>query len=384
MKKSKITLLTLIIFLSSIFTAGCWNYREVDKLATVAGVAIDRGANGQYQVTAEILTISGGKDPKTTSKTVTMEGRTLFDAVRNEISLSGKRLYWSHAKVIILSKEIASEGVTKVIDWYNRDSETRADIHILISEGDSAKEIFSGQGTTEEIKSFVLDDMLKNQASLSKAPATDILRFDNDLKAKGISAIAPTVNLRQVDGKMLPHIIGTAIFKGDRLAGFLNGEETKDLIFIRNEIKGGVLVEEMQTNEGPVFITLEILKNKTKVIPVVDGQNVEIDLNIDTTVAIDEIEGTENFIDEEGRMEVEKSAENALKGRIESLIMKIQSEYGEDIFGFGAKLREDKVQVWNGIGDNWEEVFKDLQMNVNTMVSIKNSAILSKTLEVGD
>lgn len=217
MKKIKITLLTLIILLSSIFAAGCWNYREVDKLATVAGVAIDKGTDGQYQITAEIVQISGFKDIKTTSKTVTIEGRTLFDAVRNEISLSGKRLYWSHTKVIILSKEIASEGVTKIIDWYNRDSETRADVHILISEGNSAKEIFSGQATTEEIKSFVLDDMLKNQESLNKAPVIDILRFDNDLKAKGISAIVPTVKLKQVDGKMLPHIMGTAIFKGDKL-----------------------------------------------------------------------------------------------------------------------------------------------------------------------
>jgi spore germination protein KC len=115
MKKIRITLLLLIILISSIFTPGCWNYREVDKLATVAGVAIDKGTNGQYQVTAEIVQISGFKDIKTTSKTVTMEGKTLFDAARNEISLSGKRLYWSHSKVIILSKEIASEGVIKVI-----------------------------------------------------------------------------------------------------------------------------------------------------------------------------------------------------------------------------------------------------------------------------
>jgi spore germination protein KC len=226
--------------------------------------------------------------------------------------------------------------------------------------------------------------MLKNQESLSKAPVTDVLHFDNDLKAEGISAIAPTVNLRQVDGIMLPHIMGTAIFKGDKLVGFLNGEETKDLIFIRNEIKGGVLVEEMLANDGSTFVSLEILKSKTKVKPVVYGQEVEINLNIDTTVAIDEISGTENFIDEEGRMELEQSAENTLKKRIESLIMKIQSEYSGDIFGFGAKLREDKVQVGNSVVDNWEEVFKDLQVNVKTRVHIKNSALLSESFEEGD
>ena len=156
MKTIRITLLGLLIFINALFITSCWDYREIDKLAVVAGVAVDKGTTGQYEVTAEIVQISGGKDTKTMSNTITMEGRTMFDAVRNGISLSGKKLYWSHTKVIILSKEIASEGVMKVIDWFNRDAETRPDFHVLISEGASAKEIFSGQGATEEIKSFVL------------------------------------------------------------------------------------------------------------------------------------------------------------------------------------------------------------------------------------
>ena len=384
MKKIRITLLLLIILINAIFVTGCWNYREVEKLAIGAGVAVDKGTNGQYKVTAEIVKISRGKDTKTTSETITMEGKTMFDAVRNGISLSGKRFYWSHTKVIILSKEIASEGVIKVIDWYNRDSETRADVHILISQGDSAEEIFSGQAVTEDIKSFVLDEMLKNQVSLSKAPIIDILQFDNDLEAKGISAIAPAVSLKQIDGKMLPHIMGTAIFKKDKLVGFLNGEETKNLIFIRNKVKGGLLVEGTQGNDVTTPVSLEIFKSKTKVTPVVDDEDIRINLDIYTAVAIDEIDGTENLIDDKGRKKLEQNAEKALKERIESLIEKIQSEYDVDIFGFGAKLREDKIKVWNRVSSDWDETFKNLEVNVITKVHIQNSAMLSKPLEEGE
>jgi spore germination protein KC len=65
MKEIKITLLILIILVNSILAAGCWSYREVDKLGIVAGVAVDTGANGQYKLTVEIVHISGGKDTKT-------------------------------------------------------------------------------------------------------------------------------------------------------------------------------------------------------------------------------------------------------------------------------------------------------------------------------
>ena len=384
MKKIRIPLLLLIILISGIVTTGCWNYREVDKLAIVAGVAIDKGIKNQFQMTVEIIQVSAGRDTNITSKTITMEGKTIFDAARNVISVSGKRLYWSHAKVIILSKEIASEGVSKAVEWYNRDSETRQDVHILISEGASAKEILKGQGTTEDIKSFVLDEMIKNQVSLSKAPIIDILTFDIESKTKGISSIIPTVNLKKTDEKMIPQIMGTAIIKNDKLVGYLNGNETKTLNFIRNELKAGVLIGEMQANDVPTIVSLEIFKNETKVTPVVDGENIEMNLNIDTIVAIDELQGTENIFDDEGRKKLEQSAETELKKQIETLIKKVELDYDADIFGFGETLREDNVQVWNSVGDSWEEVFKDLKVNVNTKVHIKNSALLSKSSEVGD
>jgi len=384
MKKIRITLLVGIILITATITTGCWNYREIDKLSIVAGVAIDKGINNQYQMTVELIQISAGKDTKMTSKTITMEGKTMFDVARNIISLSGKRLYWSHAKVIILSKEIASEGVSKTIDWYTRDSETREDTYILISEGASAKELFEGQETTEDIKSFTLEEMVKNQESLNKAPVTDILKFDIESKPKGMSTIIPAAHLKKVNGKMIPQIMGSAIIKNNKLVGFLNGEETRDLNFIRNEVKGGILVEGMQENDVPTLVSLEIFKSKTNVTPVEDGEDLEIYLNIDTTVAIDEMQGTENIFDDEGRKKLEQSAENTLKERIESLIKKVQSDYDADIFGFGAKFREDKAQVWNSVGDDWEEAFKDLKVNVNTRVHIKNSAVLSKSSEGGD
>lgn len=383
MKAIRIILSALLIFINSILITGCWNYREIDKLAIVAGVAVDKGTTSKYKLTVEIAKTTGGRETKTMSKVITTEGNTMFDAARNGISLTGLRLYWSHSKVIILSKEIAGEGITKIIDWYIRDSETREDVYILISEEATAKEILLGQGTIEDIKSIALGEMIKNQESLSKAPVIDVLQFEIESKTKGMSTIIPAVKLKQADGKIVPQINGTAIIKDDKPAGFLSGEETKDLLFIRNEVKGGMLVE-TPGNDASTPVSLEIFKSKTKVTPAVHGKDIEINLNVDTIVSIDEIEGSKNYIDEDGRKKLEQYAESALKERIESLIKKIQSEYDADVFKFGTKLKEDNIKVWNSVSNNWEEIFKDLKVNVKTRVHIKNSAILSKSFEKGD
>ena len=384
MKKIRIFLIIMLAMTISVLLTSCWNYREIDKLAIVTGVAVDKDTNGQYILTAEIAKVSGGRETKTISEVVTMKGRTMFDAVRNGISITGKRLYWSHSKALILSKEVASEGMIKVIDWYIRDAEPREDVNVLISEGASAKEIFEGQGTTEDIRSFTLNEVEKNQEKLSNAPTTDILKYGIESQTKGISTLIPTIVLKKTDNKLAPQVIGTAIIKNDKLAGFLNGEETKDLLFIRNEVKGGVLVGGTQENAAATYISLEILKNETKVTPIIDGINIKINLDIDTTVAINEIDSRENVIDEDGRTKLEQSIERKLKEQVESLIKKIQSEYDADIFKFGTKMREDKSKIWDRVKNNWEEIFKDLPVNVKTKVHIKNSAVLSKPVEEGE
>lgn len=369
-----------MVMINSLFMAGCWNYREIDKLSIVAGVAVDKGPEGQYVMTAEIIQISGGKDSKTSSKIVTMEGKTVFDAVRDGISVAGKRLYWSHAKVLILSKEIAGEGITKVVDWYIRDAESREDVYILISEAESAKEILEGQETTDSIKAMTLSEIMENQRSLSKAPIIDILQYENENQTKGLSTVIPVVRLKQADGKTVPEIMGTAIIKNDKLVGYLNGEETRDLIFIRDKVEGGVLVEDIPGDSNKTPVSLEIFKNKTKAKPLVSGKNIQINLDIETTVAIDEIGGAENFIDDKGRRRLEQIADDKLKTEIEALIRKVQTEYGTDIFGFGIQLHENKSKTWHDIENNWEEIFRNIKVNVSTQVHIKNSAILSKTL----
>lgn len=379
----RVHILAALVIANIMLMTGCWNYREIDKLAIVAGVAVDRGTAGRYRLTVEIAETTGGRESKISSKIIAMEGKTMFDAARNGISLVGQKLYWSHSKVILLSREIAGEGLTHILDWYTRDSETREDVYIMVSAGATAEEIFTGTPAVGHINSIELSDMVKSQESLSKAPIIDILQYNIETKTKGLSAVVPAVRLKKADDKTVPEIFGTAIIKNDKLEGFLNGEESMYLLFARNEVKGGVLVE-MPADGDATPVSLEIFKSKTKTKPVVNGKDIEINLSVDTTVAIDEIESSRNYIDEDGRKKLEQTAETALKQKIEALIKKVQTEFDADIFKFGLELRNNNKNAWDNVSQNWEEIFKDLKVNVKTKVHIKNSASLAKSFEKGD
>ena len=380
MKYIKITLLSLIVFLNSIMTSGCWNYREIDKLAVVAGVAIDKGTDERYKMTVEIVQFIGKKEARTTSSTMTIEGKSIFDAARNAIAFSGQRLYWSHTKVVILSEEVAQEGVIKAIDWFKRDSETRADIDLLISRAHSSKDILEAQSIKNAIKSFEMREMIDNQRSLSKAPRVQLWEFLNSMMAKGVTAIAPTVDLEVVNDVTVPHINGTAIFKKDKLIGFIDGEETKDILFVQDKIEGGLIIHVESESKEEVPLSLEIFNSKTKINPLVNKGNVEFKVHIETTVALAELEGSKDFNEETTRLQLESSIERVMKARIERTIKKIQHEYKADVFGLGKRLREDKPKLWNSLESNWETNFEDAKINVVVKVHIKNSAMLSKPI----
>jgi spore germination protein KC len=140
----------------------------------------------------------------------------------------------------------------------------------------------------------------------------------------------------------------------------------------------------MPVDGGVTPVSLEIFKSKTKIEPVVNGKDIKINLSVDTTVAIDEIEGSRNYIDEDGRKKLEQISETALKQQIEALIKKVQKEFDADILKFGLELRNKDINAWDYVCANWEEIFKDLKVNVKTRVHIKNSATLAKSFEESD
>lgn len=367
-----------ILFLS--INSGCWNYREIDKLVVVGGVAVDKGEDGHYYITVETIQIEGGTEEKTSSKTYSISGKTIFDAVRNEISKTGKKLYWSHTKVVIISQEIAKDGILEILDWFHRDSETRADINLLVSKEKTAKEILMSKPSRTEIVSLNLEEMLKNQKSLSKAPVVEIWKAIADIEAPGIVTALPLVQLEN----SLPKIYGTGVFKEDKLIGFLDGEESQASLFVRDEIRGGLLVSKKGDNKLSSQISLEIFKSKTKIKPIINRDGIKINISIDTTVAIDEMDGKDNYTDEHKLKWLENRFEKILTQRVEDVIKHVQTEYEVDIFGFGAKIQEEEPQKWKEIESNWGNIFKDLPVSISSNIHIKGSGMLAEPLNRGD
>ncbi|QEK11218.1 Ger(x)C family spore germination protein [Crassaminicella thermophila] len=376
-----------IILIQVVITSGCWNYKEINDVSIAAGIAVDYDKEKDKVIsTTEIVypMVTNG-ETKIQPEVIKAEGRNIFESIRNMIPLTGKKVFWAHAKVIIISEEVAKNEdiLISLIDFAKRDAEYRDDIWVILSKEKTAGEILKTDVMIQDIVSFQLEDILKNEKGVEKYHSVPLWKFADDLSSEGIEPTLPTVGIASYKDKKIAQMYGTGVFKGAKLVGWLNGDETKSFLFIMGKINGGVIIVNKDTSKRPVRIGLEIFKNKTKIKSIYEDGEIKIKINTKTTVNINELESQIDFISEQGRSIVKKEAEKLMENKIKNLIKKVQKEYDSDIFGFGSVIEREHPEIWKEIKNDWDKIFRDLKIEVKSEIKIRGSALRSKPIKVG-
>ncbi|MBW7571403.1 Ger(x)C family spore germination protein [Caproiciproducens faecalis] len=374
-------LCVLLLIVSMFFLNGCWNYREIETLAMVSGFAIDKGTDGhKYHLTFEFLDLTS---ENMGSKLLETDGDTVFDAVRNAISKSQKKLMFSDCKIILISKELASEGIAPLLDFVTRDTEPRITLHPMISEEKTAGEILQQKPLTDHLICLELNQILdQNTANLAEAPKIRLYQANNLLEGQGSSLFLPSIKIAKQKAASTLELAGTAVFKQDKLVGFLDRNQSKDLLFIKNQIKGGLLL--VSPDASGQKITLEIKESKTEIKPVFVNQLVTIQINIKTACALAEDETSKSYDTLEGLKKVEERANKMLESDITGTIQTVQTKYDSDIFGFGSLVYQSDPQYWEKEKPKWGELFPTLKVSVTADVKILNTAVAKSTIKAGE
>src|SRR5262245_45987903 len=99
---------------------GCWGRRELNDLAVVAGMGIDKVGDQylfSFQVCnpGEIATTKGGsgKAPVTTYH---IKAHTIFTAVRRLTTSTPRKLYFAHLRIFVIGESVAKEAIAPILD----------------------------------------------------------------------------------------------------------------------------------------------------------------------------------------------------------------------------------------------------------------------------
>lgn len=369
MRKALKMLLILGLAASLTLLTGCWNYREVENLYIVGGLAVDKGMQGhKYHLTFEVLDLSGGtQNSSMKGKIIESEGDTVADAVKNASTKADKTLYFSDCKIAVFSREIAEAGLTPVLDWFNRDPQPRFTMQILVSQEQTAKEILTGGGSGQEVNSFNIFNMLTQTASIGRSPDVRFYQVDDMLLEEGKALVLPNIRLNA--GK--PEIYGVSVFHADKYAGTLDDTGAKYYCILTNSVSNGLIL----TGEKPEdkTIALQVQKCRADITPEINGDQIKMKINIRIQTAFDEENIYKNYLYTLGLDPIKQYAKASVEKRARQTIRSLQEGTGCDIFGFGRKVYEKAPDLWRKIKPQWDTYFRKLDCEVTAEVQITNA-----------
>lgn len=391
MKKIKI-LITLVIL--SFMTTGCWNYHELNDLAITTGIAIDM-KDDKYIVSYMIANAkkSQGESNKQEASSVVYSGtgESISSAYMDLNSKNSKIPYISHLEVIIISEEVAKNGVINIIDFLMRNPESRKEFFIVLSKGTTASSILETLSPLESFPSQnVANNIVSNQEDQSTIIVEQYSDFVSKLLKEGIHPVLSGVEIEgdKEEGKEQASLESSTpsssikidtigIFKNDTLVGWADHDETIGINILNNEV-GSVLLESKCDDEY-MAATLTNIKTSTDIE--FEENNPKIKLNVIAEGALVEINCKRNIEEIEVINELKKQFENSLKEMLVNSINLTQKKYNSDIFGYGEMIHKSNFKKWNEIKDKWDDnIFPNVEFDIKAEISLSSKGSFEQTI----
>ena len=390
----------LFITILSLLITGCWDSKDIDKLALVKGIAIDIPQNkDRIKYTVQVIkptpiSQSGGGTAQGSraAETVSATGYTLYEANRNLIKRIGRAPYFGNSEIIVIGEEIARRGLKPYLDFFLRNKEIRGRSKIVISKNKAAA-VFEKPHYLEDITAVGLKSMVDGISISGTIITTELIPFNINILNENIDPVASVVELKQggpkpqnpqenkkkKNQKNLIFTDGGAMFKGDKLQDWLTRKEARGYNWIKDpsEIRGPIIVKIPSIAEANK-ISVEITRGNSKIIPqLINSENkFKIKFKVETEGFIIEKMSEDFSLRSQAHIEkLNKRFAQIVKNEIINTLKKSR-QYQADIFGFAEAIYKKYPQEFKEIKDNWDQLYLKLPVEYNIKADIRRTGMV--------
>jgi len=377
----------IICFMLILPISGCWSRHELNSLSFVVGVGLDKAEKpGEIQLTTQVVKPGELKSASAKNKSsgsggngtnaywnIKRTGYVASKIIRDFSHESSHRLYFPHNQVLIIERKLAEEGIQKYIDTFIRDNETRFNVLIVVSE-DRANEVLDVSPELEKLPAINIAKLVETQNVTSESPTVRLIDFIRRLMNKTTAPIAPLIRVTSDGNEKTVEVFGTAVFKHDKLVGELNKRETRGLLWVINKVKGGMIDVAVPSGDGTV--SLEIMRAKSKMTPVIQDDTILIKLDIKAEGIINSQSGSEDITSPVHVASLEKELSAEIRKEIIAAL-KTAKDLNSDIFGFGESIYWKYPSEWKKLKMKWDEVFPDIEVALNIDTTLRSTGNIS-------
>lgn len=379
---------------AALFLSGCWSAREIDTLAFIMAVGLDRADEKELIVSYRIAdpsSLAGGQSGAEsgqggavtageTTFNVSVKAETAAEAMERLRTQLPRLPFLSHVQGIIVGESLAREGVSEILDYFERDEDLRRSVHLFITKDVDAADIFrearprlrtpSGLGFSEVI------------AQVAEVGVVPVARFGDLLEAMANprrDAFAPAISLLPADATAGARadqvaLVGTAIFRDDRMVGFLDRTESPVLQLLIGGIRQAIF-----DVGGEVEADVRVRPAGTR-LRLVDPDNLRFSVHLRVRGDLRQLHTIGVYEGSELTEKLARELETELKEQIDRLIAKLQT-LQSDVLSFGEVVYRSRPHLWKEIEAEWPEIFAQAAVDVTVEAVIVESGSILRALD---
>ncbi len=355
---------------------GCWDYKEMENRAFVQMLGIDR-REGQFEVTIQVINSQkavgggggggmrgGGEGAKAIPpfRALTARGKTVGQAINSLSGVLFREIDFEHLKVILIGEELARFGLDR-IDFLDRDRKIPMNALLGVSHDPVSEVLRAATPGTQSPAEFLSKGMTHRGTRSNRTVEANFWTvFNRHLDSRLEDAFMPGVTSKLYG----INYRGLAVFKKNRLAGWLNEEETAYFNGIKNEYftSPEIPVEDPRLEGGRGFLMFDQGRGQYEV-DLREGKPV-LTFRAEILARLSGLpRGRIDSVKDQRR--IARIFAEAEEKRYRAVIERLQ-KLGSDAIGFGEKLRQKRPD--HPALRDWPSAYRGAPVEVDIQIQI--------------
>jgi Ger(x)C family germination protein len=373
--RNRICAALMIIWITAVFLTGCWDKRELEELfvAYTAGIDIDEKDSGILSFSLSGPTVEEKAEEANIS--VVSQGKSIQDAMINIQSKLYREVVLGHIQVLLIGEETAKEGISVFLDAFFRNPYVRGTLLLGITKGKASELLTESRLKQHPYTGIILKKLLQGSNREGISCRCKLVEFFRCLGIEGKDPCMPYLIISPARDQIIVNNI--AVFRGDRLAGTLDRDESIAAMILMDKMNSGKMVIDLSKSGEESFLdssAVNIYRTARKITALTEEDKVKIKVELKVTAELSEDPLyrktiSKALIDRQERLFEEKLKSDAIK-----TLKKLQA-YKSDIVCFGEIIRARHPDFFQG--KEWREIYANADFDIDVHFRIRRVGTVS-------
>lgn len=389
--------------------SGCWDRQELEDQAYIIFLGVDRTEDAQLLVSARVAQVQplssgvlGGtveiQQVYPAAQYVSARAGTIVQAIHIMNGGMARRLDLRHLRTVFIGEAAGQAGIEPVVLELMRDPVARGTIALVQVRGRAADLLYPDAADGDVNPARKAEGYLLQGKSLHLAPPVRLQQFAMHMAAPGGDPFLPGVDLNPAANDPTPPLpdggqasalpgelprtggdildaAGTAIYRHDRLAGFLNVDETQMLLALRGEM-GKAYVTMPDPEQPDAMITLRLHQENVPHLQatLTTSGRPRVTVRILFEAEVLAAPGGTDYTRPDARQRLEQATGRFTEANMRRVLDRLRA-WGADPVGFGHLFRGHfaRWEEWEAF--DWAKRVPDLQVEVAVDVRVRRYAL---------